>query len=56
MKDILIARLIELAISLLQGFFSLMSLVGKTPEQTDAIYAEEKMKFLANKPELLPDV
>jgi len=56
MKEIIILRLIELAIALLQGFFTLMAIAGKTPEEQEALYASEKAKFEANKPELLPDV
>lgn len=56
MTAILATKLIELAIVLLQAFFTLMALAGKTTEETDALYASEKVKFEANKPELLRDV
>lgn len=56
LTSLLIDRLIELAIALVQGAFTLLAMAGKTPEEVDAIYEEEKVKFLANKPEELPDV
>jgi len=56
MNPIIAARLIELAIAMLQGFFTLMAMAGKTPEEQEAIYATEKAKFEVNRPELLPDV
>jgi hypothetical protein len=56
MDPIIAAKLIELGIVGIQGVFTLLSMAGKTPEEIDAIYAEEKVKFQANKPEKLPDV
>jgi len=56
MDLILATKLIELGIVGLQGFFTLMELSGKTPEEIDQIYLEEKTKFESRPPEDLPDV
>lgn len=56
MDPIIALKLIELGIAGIQGAFSLLEMAGKTPEEIDAIYAEEKAKFQANKPEDLPEV
>jgi len=56
MDPIIVLKLIDLAVVGIQGAFSLLEMAGKTPEEIDAIYAEEKAKFQANKPEDLPDV
>ena len=56
MKELIGVKFVELAIALLQGFFTLMSLAGKTPEEQDTFYADEKTKFQARKPEDLPEV
>ena len=50
------AILIEIAKGLVQVFFSLLQRAGMTAEEIDLIYSTEKATFLANKPELLPDV
>jgi hypothetical protein len=56
MDPILAAKLIELGIVGLQGFFTLMELSGKTPEEIDQMYLEEKIKFESRPPEGLPNV
>lgn len=48
--------LIEVAKSLIQGYFTLMRQAGKTEEEIDLIYDAEKEKFEQNKPGDLPDV
>lgn len=40
---------------ILQAYFAYMEQQGKTAEELEALYQEEKAKFYANKPELLPD-
>jgi len=55
MDPIIALKLIELGITGIQGAFSLLEMAGKTPEEIDAIYMEEKAKFQGNKPENLPD-
>ncbi len=40
----------------LQLIFAIMDQANATPEELDALYNAEKAKFLANKPEALPDV
>jgi hypothetical protein len=56
MDPLVAAKLIELAITGIQGGFILLSMAGKTPEEIDEIYLTEKIKFNENKPELLPDI
>ena len=56
MNPIILAKLLELGVIGLQGAFTLLSMAGKTPEEIDQIYQQEKVKFEANRPELLPDV
>jgi len=48
--------LIELGKLGLQAYLQAMRLAGKTPEETDRIYQEEKVYFDAHSPETLPDV
>ena len=56
MDAIVALKLIELGITGVQGAFTLFEMAGKTPEEIDAILAEEKAKYQANKIEDLPDV
>ena len=56
MDALVTIKLIELAIAGIQGAFTLFDMAGKTPAEIDAIYEQEKAKFLVNKPETLPDV
>ncbi len=56
MNPIILAKLLELGVIGLQGAFTLLSLAGKSSEEIDDIYNDEKFKFEANRPELLPDV
>jgi hypothetical protein len=56
MDPVVALKLIELAITGIQGAFSLLEMAGKTAEEIDQIYAEEKAKFMVNRPENLPDV
>lgn len=44
-----------LATLLLQAWFEIQKQAGKTEAELEALYQEEKAKFYANKPELLPD-
>ena len=48
--------LVELAKLGIQVFFQSLRMAGKTPEEIDMMFQEEKATFLANKPEDLPDV
>jgi hypothetical protein len=48
--------IIEAARLALQSYFMQMQLAGKTEEEIEQIYNEEKIKFLANRPEDLPEV
>lgn len=53
---IVIAGLVELAKTSLQAYFQALRLAGKTPEETDVMYQDEKKEFEANAPDTLPDV
>ena len=48
--------ILELAKLTIQTYFSYMKIAGKTDEEIEEIYSEEKAKFTANKPEDLPEV
>lgn len=48
--------LVELGKLSLQAYLQAMRLAGKTPEETDKIYQEEKNYFDAHPPDTLPDV
>ena len=48
--------LIELGKLGLQTYLQAMRLAGKTPEEIDKMYQEEKIYFDANPPDTLPDV
>lgn len=55
-EQAVIYGLIELGKLSLQAYLQAMRLVGKTPEETDRIYQEEKVYFEAHSPDTLPDV
>lgn len=45
----------SLASIFLQGYFEAMRMAGRTEAEQDQFYEAEKAKFLANRPETLPD-
>ena len=51
-----VGGLIELGKLGLQAYFQAMRLAGKTPEETDKMYQEEKVYFDTHAPDTLPDV
>ena len=51
-----IGGLIELGKLGLQAYFQAMRLAGKTPEEVEKMYQEEKIYFDAHPPDTLPDV
>jgi hypothetical protein len=46
---------IPVAQMILQAYFALMAQQGKTAEEAEALYQQERAAFYANKPEDLPD-
>ena len=52
----MIGGLIELGKLGLQAYFQAMRLAGKTPEEVDKMYQEEKIYFDAHPPSTLPEV
>jgi len=55
-EQAVIYGLIELGKLSLQAYLQAMRLAGKTPEETDKIYQEEKIYFDSHSPDTLPDV
>lgn len=51
-----VAILVESAKFGIQSYFSYMRLAGKTEEEMDALYQEERTKMLKSDPNNLPDV
>ena len=49
-----IMALSEVAVLLLQMYFNLMKMSGRTEKEIDALFKVEKEKFEQNRPELLP--
>lgn len=55
-EQAVIYGIIELGKLSLQAYLQAMRLAGKTPEETDRMYQEEKVYFEAHPPDTLPDV
>lgn len=56
MDPALAAMLIEFSKMGLQMYFQAARMAGKTEEEIEAMYQQQKAQFDANRPENLPDV
>jgi hypothetical protein len=56
MDQAVVSILVEGAKIATQSYFNYMRLAGKTPEEIDAMYEEEKKRFMENDPADLPDI
>lgn len=53
MDEIMAKQITEVAVSLIQGYFSLLKTSGKTEQEIDQLYNETKLEFEKRTPDKL---